>query len=65
MVDGFAHSVLLSVVPVILVEQAPSELLCLHEDWMATDLKYKSSTLQFANQQLSRRCNLYLSIPVL
>ena len=32
MVDGFAHSVLLSVVPVILVEQAPSELLCLHED---------------------------------
>ena len=32
MVDGFAHSVLLSVVPVILVEKAPTELLCLHKD---------------------------------
>lgn len=32
MVDGFAHGVLLSVVPVVLIEQAPFKLLCLHED---------------------------------
>ena len=59
MVDGFANSVLLSVVPIFLREQAPGELLCLHEDEvMMTHLTATRSPLQPDYQQQSRSCNL-------